>query len=116
MHKWMAHRDLIRHPNPKTRRRREQAGINEFARLAQGYQETQGMDVVSFIRWSDMPKDEQAAYARHAVDHRPEKDEPWRLRITCGGDKLDHAGDTTTHAATMETIKCQLNNICGSQR
>ena len=40
LHKWMAYRDLIRHPNPKIRQRWLTAGTNEFARLAQGYEDT----------------------------------------------------------------------------
>ena len=111
LHKWMGYRDLIKHPNPKIRERWIQAGVNEFARLAQGHDKTEGLNVVAFIAKRDMPTDKQATYARYVVDYRPEKDEPWRLRITCGGDKLEYAGDTTTHSASMETIKCQLNSI-----
>ena len=111
LHKWMAYRELIRHPNPKIRKRWEQAGNNEFARLAQGHEGIEGLDVVTFILKKDMPDGKQATYARYVVDYRPEKDEPWRLRITCGGDKLEYTGDTTTHSASMETIKCQLNSI-----
>ena len=108
---WMAYRDLIKHKNQKIRDRWNQAGLNEFGRLAQGFGDVKGMDVITFIDRKDMPDGKQATYARYVVDYRPEKDEPWRLRITCGGDKLDYYGDTTTHSATMETIKCQLNNI-----
>ena len=86
-----------------------QAGINEFARLTQGYGETEGLDVVTFIPKHEMPKDKKATYARYVVDYRPEKDKPWRLLITCGGDKLDYFGETTTHSASMEVIKLQLN-------
>ena len=111
LHKWMAYRDLIRHPNLKIRKRWEQAGVNEFARLAQGHNDIEGLDVVTFIARSDLPNGKKATYARYVVDYRPEKDEPWRLRITCGGDKLEYAGNTTTHSASMETIKCQLNSI-----
>ena len=109
--KWMAYRDLIKHPNPIIRKRWEQAGINEFARLAQGHNDVKGMDVVTFIARHELPSNKKATYARYVVDFRPEKDEPWRLRITCGGDRLDYYGDTTTHSASMETIKCQLNSI-----
>jgi hypothetical protein len=111
LHKWMAYRDLIKHPDPKIRTRWNQAGINEFARLSQGYGDTEGLDVVTFIPKDEMPSGKQATYARYVVDYRPEKDEPWRLRITCGGDKLEYFGNTTTHSASMETIKCQLNSI-----
>ena len=111
MGRWMAYRDLINHPNPAIKRRWVQAGINEFARLAQGHGDTEGMDVVEFIDKSSVPRDKQVTYARYVVDYRPEKDEPWRLRITCGGDRLDYDGNTTTHGASMEVIKCQLNDI-----
>ena len=111
LHTWMAYRDLIKHPNPKIRQRWIQAGLNEFARLAQGHGSVEGMNVVTFIAKHEMPGDKQATYARYVVDYRPEKDEPWRLRITCGGDRLEYSGDTTTHSASMETIKCQLNSI-----
>ena len=87
------------------------AGINEFARLTQGYGDTEGMDVITFVFKHEVPRSKTVTYARYVVDYRPEKDEPWRLRITCGGDKLDYNGDTTTHGASMETIKCQLNDI-----
>ena len=111
LHKWMAYRDLIKHPNKKIRDRWIRAGINEFARLTQGHGDIEGLDVVTFIPQREMPKDKKATYARYVVDYRPEKDEPWRLRITCGGDKLDYVGDTTTHSASMEVIKLQLNSI-----
>ena len=92
------------------------AGVNEFGRLAQGYTKADGtkvdgMDVVTFIARSELPPGKEATYARYVVDYRPEKDEPWRLRITCGGDRLDYHGNITTHSASMETIKCHLNSI-----
>ena len=115
MNQYMAYRDLIKHNNPKIRERWNQAGLNEFARLAQGYGDVEGKNVITFIAKMDVPAGKQATYARYVVDYRPEKDEPWRLRITCGGDRLEYYGDTTTHSATMETIKCQLNSIISTK-
>ena len=109
--RWMAYRDFLKHPNPEIRKRWDQAGVNEFARLANGHGDIEGLQVITFIARHQMPGDKKATYARYVVDYRPEKSEPWRLRITCGGDKLEYVGDTTTHSASMETIKCQLNNI-----
>lgn len=114
LQKWMAYRDLIKHPNPKIRARWNQAGMNEFARLAQGHGDIEGMNVVTFIARAELPNGKKATYARYVVDYRPEKDEPWRLRITCGGDQLEYVGNTATHSASMETIKLQLNNIISS--
>ena len=115
LHKWMSYKELLNHPNPIIRKRWQQAGMNEFARLAQGYGSVEGMDVINFIARNQVPQGKRATYARYVVDYRPEKDEPWRLRITCGGDRLEYHGNTTTHSASMETIKCQLNNIVSTK-
>ena len=50
-------------------------------------------------------------YPRIVVDYRPEKDEPWRTRITAGGNLLQYNGNTTAHSASMELIKCHINSI-----
>ena len=88
LHKWMSYKDLIKRPNPKICAQWNKSGINEFARLAQGLRDTEGMDVVSFIQWNQVPGEKKVTYARYVVDYRPEKDEPWRLCITCGGNRL----------------------------
>ena len=50
-------------------------------------------------------------YPRYTVDYRPEKDEPFRTRITAGGNLLDFFGNTTTHSASIETIKCHWQSV-----
>ena len=42
---------------------------------------------------------------------RPEKEDPYRTRITAGGDKLEYFGDVTTHTAGMEAFKILVNSI-----
>jgi len=111
----MNYKDLIKHPNSKICARWTKLGINEFARLAQGLGDTAGMDVVTFIQRNQVPGDKKVTYTRYVVDYQPEKDEPWRLRITCGGDRLEYNGNTTTQSAAMETIKCQLNSIISTK-
>ena len=81
--------------------------INEFARLLQqGHNDKEGPDVVTFIPKGEVPPmGKQATYARYVVDYRPEKDEPWRLRITYGGeDKLEYHGDTTTQVPLWKLL------------
>ena len=80
----------------KKRERWDRAGVSEFARLAQGLGETKGMDVIKFIARAEIPFGKKFTYARYVVDYRPEKDEPWRLRITCGGDRLECNGETSS--------------------
>ena len=43
--------------------------------------------------------------------YRPEKEDPYRTRITAGGDKLEYFGDVTTHTAGMEAFKILVNSI-----
>ena len=39
----------------------------------------------------------QVTYPRYVVAVRPEKSEPYRTRITAGGDRIDYEGNVTTH-------------------
>lgn len=55
------------------------------------------------------------AHPRTVVDHRPEKiDNPWRARITAGGDKLDYDGETMVNSANHTVIKCHWNSVLSS--
>ena len=104
LNQWMMHRDPIKHPDPMICKQWEKTGMNEHARSAQGHGNIKGMDVVTFIARHIPPEGWNVTCARHVVDCRPEKDEPWQLRITCGSNKLDCCGNTTAHSASMETI------------
>ena len=53
----------------------------------------------------------QVTYPRYVVAVRPEKSEPYRTRITAGGDRIDYEGNVTTHTASMETIKMHWNSV-----
>ena len=85
--------------------------MNEFAQFTQGHGDVKGMDVIAFMPKSSILAGKQATHARCVVDCCPEKDEPWQIRITCSGDEPEHSGETATHSASVETIKCQLNSI-----
>ena len=109
--KFAAYKDLSRHPNPTIRHRWTTSGENEFGRLFQGFMDTKGMDVLDWIRYSDVPPHKTVTYPRCTVDIRPEKAEPYRTWITAGGNLLEYLGDVTTHPAGMETIKCHWNSV-----
>jgi hypothetical protein len=111
LNKMAKYRDLINHDNPATKDRWLRSGENEFARLFQGYGETDGMDVLEWVHRQDIPRNKQVTYPRYVVDIRPEKAEPYRTRITAGGDRIDYSGDVTTHTASMETIKMHWNSV-----
>jgi hypothetical protein len=104
--KFASFKDFLNHPDPSIRNRWLHSGENEYHRLSKD-----GMGVLEWIRRSDVPKSKMVTYPRIVVDYRPEKDEPWRTRITAGGNLLKYDGITTAHTASMETIKCHINSI-----
>ena len=109
--KFAAWKDLANHPNTNIAKRWTRSGVNEFARLFQGYKHIEGLDVLEWIYKHEVPPGQKVTYPRYTVDYRPEKDEPFRTRITAGGNLLDFFGNTTTHSASMETIKCHWQSV-----
>ena len=70
------------------------------------------MDVCKFIPRQAIPKHKKITYPRTVVAYRPEKiDNPYRTRITAGGDQLDYDGKTSTNSASMTTIKIHQNSV-----
>lgn len=109
--KWMTSEELLQHPNPKKRAIWDKSGEKEYGNLFQGYEETKGMNVYTFVRRKDIPKDKKITYPRTVVAYRPEKvDNPYRTRITAGGDQLDYDGETSTNSAGLTTVKCHWNS------
>ena len=113
----MAHyRDYIIHPNPKIQQRWIQGGENEFGRLFNGYGDVEGMNVCEWVPWDTIPKDKVVTYARYTVAYRPEKtDEPFRVQITAGGDRLIYDGPVSTQVAGMEIFKILLNSTISTE-
>lgn len=110
-----SYKDMMTHPNPKIRRRWLRSGENEFGRLLQGYGDVDGLDVLEVIHKFDIPTGKIVTYPRYTIDYRPEKSDPWRTRITTGGDRIPYAGETSTHQASMETIKTMLNSVLSKE-
>ena len=116
--KKMAHyRDMIVHPNPEIQARWMTSGENEFGRLFQGYEPNgiKGMDVLDWITKDEVPKHKKVTYPRYTIAFRPEKDEPFRTRITAGGDRLEYDGEVSTQVSTMETFKILLNSVISTK-
>ena len=79
--------------------------------LFQGFKDTPGKDVLI----SEIPADKKVTYPRVTTAYRPEKEDPYRTRITAGGDKLDYDGETATHSASMTTIKTHWNSVLSTK-
>ena len=62
----------------------------ELHQLAQGNEKIKGTNTIYFIKSSTVPKDRTVMYGRICVNYRPKKEDPYRTRLTVGGDRLDY--------------------------
>lgn len=90
----------------------EAAMAKEIGRLTQGCKQhgIEGTDTMKFISYDDLPADRKATYSRIVASIRNEKADPYRVRITAGGDKIDYPGDVASPAAELTTIKILFNS------
>eukprot|EP00536_Pseudo-nitzschia_multiseries_P014225 jgi/Psemu1/37964/gm1.37964_g len=108
LNKWAAYRDLIKHPKATIQELWLKSGEDEFGRLFQGFQPNhiEGMDVLDWIKRCDVPIHKKVTYPRYIVAIRPEKVDPYRTRITAGGDQLEYHGEVSTVVCTPEAKYC----------
>jgi len=87
---------------------------NEVGRLAQGMPgRVKGTDTITFIPKHQIPQDrwKDITYTRVCCNLRPEKEDPYRVRITLGGDRINYPGDCGTPTADLITVKLLLNSV-----
>ena len=91
--------------------------FNELARLAQGSkaQQKTGTDTVVFKHPKALPSHKKATYARIVANYRPQKADPYRIRITVGGHKLEYAGEIYTPNADITTAKTLFNSVISTR-
>jgi hypothetical protein len=85
---------------------------NEYGRLAQGFtgNTVLGTDTIDFIHQHEVPPDKKVTYGNFICDYRPLKTEPYRVRLTVGGDKLPYDNDAGSPAASLLETKLILNS------
>ena len=86
-----------------------EANCNEIGLLAQGYKDTVGTNTLVFIHKDQVKK--KPTYLRIVCAHRPEKANPFRIRWTIGGDRLNYSGDASTKTADLITCKAMFNSV-----
>jgi hypothetical protein len=59
----------------------------------------------------NIPKDQPPTYAKVIVAYHPQKDDPYRIRITAGKNKIYYPGELTTRTANMTTAKLHWNSV-----
>ena len=88
------------------------ATSKEIGRLAQGLKDVlPGTDTMFFIPHSAKPTDRKATYLRIVAEHKPSKPDPYRIRFTAGGDKVEYPGNVSTPTVDISTVKCHLNSV-----
>jgi hypothetical protein len=64
---------------------------------------TDAMFVMTPQDVANMPADRLATYANIIVDFRPQKEDPYRIRICVGGNLINHPGELMTRTADITT-------------
>ena len=84
---------------------------NELGRLAHGVgNRVSYTNTISFIPRDQVPQDAKVTYANMVCDHRPLKPEPYRVRLTVGGDKLNYNDNAASLAASLLETKLLINS------
>ena len=101
--------DLIKGPMKETWLR---STANELGRIANGIpNRIRGTDCIVFIPKSKVPPGKKVTYTNMVCDYCPLKDEPYRVRLTVEGDKLDYFGETTSPTANLLERKLLINSV-----
>ena len=85
---------------------------NERGCLAQGnHTGVESTDTIEFIQHACVPTDRKVTYASFVCDHRPLKDEEWRIRLVVGGDRLTYDVDSGSTATDLLETKILFNSV-----
>eukprot|EP00804_Cyclotella_cryptica_P031066 CCRYP_015981-RA/>CCRYP_015981-RA protein AED:0.30 eAED:0.30 QI:0/0/0/1/1/1/3/0/511 len=112
----LEYRHLIK--NPKYCTIWKNAYGKELGRLAQGIPGTvKGTNTIVFIAYNEIPpqRRKDVTYGRIVANYRPEKEDPYRIRLTVGGNRITYPGDCGTPTADMLTTKILLNSVISTK-
>ena len=91
----------------------------ELGRLSQGFRGrkdgTNNFFFVTHKKIKRIPKDRTVTYARIVVDYRDQKSEPYRVRVTVGGNLIKFPGEITTKTSNMQRYKILWNGVISTQ-
>jgi hypothetical protein len=106
----LEYRHLIKGPDAE---RWQQANMIEINQLTDGrlIKGSTGTQTISFIAQSKLPKHKKATNLRVLSNYRPSKVDPYQVRWTVGGNKIEYAGDTSTSTADLTTAELVFNSV-----
>jgi hypothetical protein len=90
---------------PNTGSKIKKGSGNELGSLCQGIRDIQGTNTCFFVELSRILKDRKITYGKLVCDHKPDKAEKERVRLTVGGDRLDYTGEVATSTETSKLSK-----------
>jgi len=102
---------------PNTKEIWTKAGANEFGRLAQGVGgQIDGTNTIFFVHKHKIPQDrlKDVTYIKFVASVRTEKDDPYCIRATLGGNLIHYPDDVGTLTADLLLIKIFLNSVISS--
>ncbi len=94
------------------------SSADEFGRLAQGVgTRIKGTDTIKFIPRSMVPQERMCdvTYGKFVWDYRPQKESPFRTRLTVGGDRVNYPGDVGTPTADLLLAKIMFNSVVSTK-
>lgn len=108
--KLLEYRDLIK---GKDKIVWEKGMSNEIGRLADGVgtRMPHGTNTISFIKFHEIPKNKRPTYAQVVSEFRPHKPDPYRIRITAGGNLIVYLDDKSQPTSDIVTAKILLNSV-----
>ncbi|KAI2495548.1 Reverse transcriptase (RNA-dependent DNA polymerase) [Fragilaria crotonensis] len=86
------------------------SNADEIGRLAQGFGAIKGTNTIFFIHPSAMPAGRKATYLRVVSALRPEESQPYRIRWTVGGDKVDYPW--RQHQDRISQLQNYSSSVC----
>eukprot|EP00804_Cyclotella_cryptica_P000450 CCRYP_019933-RA/>CCRYP_019933-RA protein AED:0.03 eAED:0.04 QI:0/0/0/1/0.4/0.16/6/0/1642 len=112
----LEYRHLIK--NPKYCTIWKNAYGKELGRLAQGIPGTaKGTNTIVFLAYNEIPpqRRKDVTYGRIVANYRAEKEDPYRIRLTVGSNRITYPGDCGTPTADMLTTKILLNSVISTK-
>ena len=106
--------------DPDTAETWQTAFGKDFGGMAQGDKKTgqKGTNSI-FVMTHDeiklIPRTQTITYARVVVDFRTQKADPYRIRITAGGNLINYPGELSTRTADLTTSKLMWNSVLSTE-
>ena len=108
----MEYRNVMK--TSKYRELYEKAYARELSRLSHGIPGlADGTETIFFIDKNNVPSDrwKDVTYGKIVVNYRPEKEDPYRVRLTVGGNRLTRPWECRTTTVDIITVNLLLNSI-----